>query len=112
MPCRRHSSDLGFSLTSPFTIDSGCNKLPESLREALTMKLLRPQPGLNVCTTMDESPILVMPSTMKREACSMAYRVCPPINSLMMEVGGMAAISEGLRAVTLTRNSSSEAALG
>ena len=109
---RRQRSERGFSTTSASSSERGCRSANEDLPEAPVMKLLRPHSGLRVWTTTDESPTLVTARTMKREACTILYKVCPPMNSRMMEVGGMAAISEGLSALHLLRNSSSEAALG
>ena len=74
-------------------IDSGWNRAIGAFPPAPVMKLRRPHSGLSVFSTSDLSPTLVTASTMKREAWFMGQRVCPPMNSRMMEVGGMAAIS-------------------
>lgn len=37
---------------------------------------------------------------------ALLYSVCPPMNSRMIEVGGIAAISAGFSAVTRSRNES------
>ena len=87
------SSDLELGRTSASRTFRGRYRAIAEVREMLTMKLLRPHSSLSVCSTSDLSPTLVTASTMKREAWFMGQRVCPPMNSRMMEVGGMAAIS-------------------
>ena len=105
---RRQRSDFLFSTTSASSSESGRKRAIGAFLDTLVMKLRRPHSGLSVCSTSDLSPTLVTERTMNSELCTIgAYSVWPPMNSRMMEVGGMAAISAGLRALTLVRNSSS-----
>ena len=110
---RRHSSDLAFSTTSPSSSESGRKRAIGLFLPTLVRKLRRPHRRLKVWSTRDFSPTLVPARRMNSEAWTIGgYRVCPPMNSRIMEVGGTAAISEGFRADTFLRNSSSEEALG